>query len=151
MVAAIGIAMTLSACGGPDAGTPTQRPSASLVVESQPDTFTAAGTLTFGRYGSPYLALTMGNRDDYCQGFESASFAFEGQEVTLKDAGGQIVALTRLGRGKILDETARVECQFSFTFEDVPPSPFYSLELGSIQEDYTVDELRRGIRLTLGY
>ncbi|RNL53269.1 hypothetical protein D7003_12690 [Arthrobacter oryzae] len=105
--------------------------------------FKAEGTMTLGIDGVTQYAPGGGD----CDGTGGYDDITPGAQVVIK-AGGSTVGKGSLGEGKYDDGW----CQFSFSISDVKGgSDFYSVEVanrGTIE--YTEDELKKGVKLSLG-
>lgn len=90
-----------------------------------------------------------------CRGYNAYGDIAEGATVTIKDAGGKVVATTKLEPGKPASgesgPTPR-ECTFRFIAEDVPDSEFYGVEVshrGVVQ--FSKQQVRNGeVQMQLG-
>jgi hypothetical protein len=93
------------------------------------------------------------NLDDVtCAGMGGYGDIAMGAQVVITDESGTTVAVTELGVGKLIGSGATRECQFEFSASSVPAGKsFYGISVthrGTIQ--YTEDQLRNGVELTLG-
>jgi hypothetical protein len=88
-------------------------------------------TGTFTLYGTSSELDLLGTSEisvfgSTCEGSGGYGDIDSGSNVTLKDGQGKILASGSLGPGS----PGAGQCMFSFTLNDVPEVPFYSIEIG---------------------
>ncbi len=122
VILAIAAILTLAACGGGSAATPS--PS--------PQTLTVNGDITLHDVGTD-LALACRTQDcppgfglclNESDGYSDIS---AGGSVVVKDSAGTTIATGELGKGTDIDTSY---CRYSFTVPNVPISNFYSIAIG---------------------
>lgn len=137
LVAAAAV-LALAGCGGD--GPVSAEPTAGTATE--PETFTARGTLTLV-YGATELD------GGGCEGDEGYDDLRAGATVTVTDSSGDKVALGNLRRGEVVKGT--YSCEFPFVVEDVPTGDaVYSVEVaGRGEVDFAEAQADR-IALSVG-
>lgn len=118
-------------------------------------TFMIAGQMQVSGSGSN---LAFGNSVGECRGKAGYDDLREGAQVVVAAANGKTIAIGRLGTGKSTTvggdgSVARlVACTFPITVQDVPDGEdFYKITVTHRgTQEYTRDQLRKPISLTLG-
>lgn len=126
--AILALSVVLSACSSvvSTLAEPTHEaaPSIPPSVSAQP-----AATLTGSIFDAPCTQLAVGDVESHLR---------EGNQVTVSDGSGNVLALGRLD----IDPDSPSDCNFIFTVNEVPSVPFYSIVIGSYPPlVYTVAEL----------
>lgn len=147
IVTAVAVAVLVAACSStPAADTSTQ--------PIQGDAFTLDGSVVIinsglGETAQARLTRTKEDPDSLdCTGANAYEFLSEGQSVTIRNAESTVAGVGRLSPG--MDRTppkdSVLECAFTYTIPDIPPSPFYSIQYGTNTPiQYTAEELRGGL------
>lgn len=153
---ALALAATVSGCGG-TSGVPAAAPVA-------PTTFEVTGSMLISPDYTQLWSTTGGARDAKsvegkpCQSGDGYDDIAAGSQVTVRDGGGKIVGIGRLGGGitqtigtEPINNVGVANCSFALTVNGVPAgSKFYSVEVahrGQVQ--FTATAIRQPLSLNL--
>jgi hypothetical protein len=150
VVAAVTCAFIISACSGG----PSDKPAATVTVTDTPSAPTETAPATFTGHGYIDVASSKfgGRAGDPCindPGYEDVT---DGAQVTVSSPSGRILAVGRLGGGRLARARYLKPCRFHFTVTGIPEGlPLYKVEVshrGALT--YSEADLRKGLTLTLG-
>jgi hypothetical protein len=132
------VAGTFLATSGLWAGLGLLRPTGEKTLVSAQSVTSGAHTITGKLVVIPYWNSTVavnfpegttcsGNDNTQSGGFDDID---AGAQITVKDNAGKIIAISSLGEGKVVKARSDNRCEFPIKIENVPPSDFYSIEVG---------------------